>query len=266
MDGSRPLSTLVRSFLGSPFYSPHQQAHSCCGWLGYLNPWASRQAFRGPKQPRTSQFAADFGRDRFAFFFSLRAPVSLRICRRLSTLFWPLSTPRSSLLPRRQRFSDPVAISYHVPGARDARLDALQRIERSLLSVADGNETSSRRVDFKNVYTYPVSLEWFFLVTRGRWYVGQDLHFACKVNRNGGEDEWYRHRCWCEYASVGGTNERVRFRTVCVLEGACLVIMEVHAHHYSAIASRMNQMKCYTGDKIVRVTRTTTTTDRSLVS
>ena len=87
MDGSRPLSTLVRSFLGSPFYSPHQQAHSCCGWLGYLNPWASRQAFRGPKQPRTSQFAADFGRDRFAFFFSLRAPVSLRICRRLSTLF-----------------------------------------------------------------------------------------------------------------------------------------------------------------------------------
>lgn len=29
--------------------------------------------------------------------------------------------------------------------------------------------------------------------------------------------------------------------------------MEVHAHHYSAIASRMNQMKCFTGDKIVRL-------------
>lgn len=32
-----------------------------------------------------------------------------------------------------------------------------------------------------------------------------------------------------------------------------MVIMEVHAHHYSAIASRMNQMKCFTGDKIVSV-------------
>ena len=186
MDGSRPLSTLVRSFLGSPFYSPHQQAHSCCGWLGYLNPGASRQAFRGPKQPRTSQFAADFGRDRFAFFFSLCAfrlsakrvvVVVVLYSIRFLTAFY-VASPRSSSLPRRKKFSDPVAISYRELGPRDARLDALQRIERSLLSVADGNATSSRRVDSKNVlllsevpYThayiaYRVSLEWFFLVIR----------------------------------------------------------------------------------------------------
>ncbi|KAK1127982.1 hypothetical protein K0M31_003475 [Melipona bicolor] len=90
----------------------------------------------------------------------------------------------------KKEFSDPVAISYRELGPRDARFDALQQIERSLLSVADGNATSSRRVGSKNVL----------------------LSNIPKLS---------------------------------------LVIMEVHAHHYSAIASRMNQMKCFTGDKIV---------------
>lgn len=40
--------------------------------------------------------------------------------------------------------------------------------------------------------------------------------------------------------------------TLCISSSSPVLgdIMEVHAHHYSAIASRMNQMKCFTGDKI----------------
>lgn len=40
------------------------------------------------------------------------------------------------------------------------------------------------------------------------------------------------------------------FRTTRFTKPLSLVVMEVHAHHYNAIASRMNQMKCFPGDKI----------------
>lgn len=43
------------------------------------------------------------------------------------------------------------------------------------------------------------------------------------------------------------------FRTTRFKKPLSLVVMEVHAHHYNAIASRMNQMKCFPGDKIVSI-------------
>lgn len=148
MDGSRPLSTLVRSFLGSPFYSPHQAGPASPGWPGYLNP-GPREAFRGPKQRRTSQFTVDFGRDRFAFSIrrdacSLASP-SLRASSLSPTpcpacsVFFPSSVrvppppppPPSVSLSRfdRRRPSPSPPPSTQLARPSRARLDAYSRLD-----------------------------------------------------------------------------------------------------------------------------------------
>lgn len=70
------------------------------------------------------------------------------------------------------------------------------------------------------------------------------------------KDEWYPANV-CEYVRerLDQIGRHTLFSgTLCISSSLVLGdIMEVHAHHYSAIASRMNQMKCFTGDKIVRL-------------
>lgn len=63
------------------------------------------------------------------------------------------------------------------------------------------------------------------------------------------EERSYQRRRPRPVASIFGHTRSIQ-------AAACYELtMEVHAHHYSAIASRMNQMKCFPGDKIVRVSK-----------
>lgn len=186
MDGSRPLSTLVRSFLGSPFYFPHQQAHSCCGWLGYLNPGplarhSEAQSSHGPVSllltsvGTGSSFSSVRGACSLTFFLALYIRLYIHrfsVC--LSRALWPLfaSCSRDRHRYHAQWFLGPITvyIAWTKPtGCYTRRVTTNQeklvvscRRQRNFVATRRFQE---QRAPCRSVEIYRVS----WMVFRGGW-------------------------------------------------------------------------------------------------
>lgn len=150
---------------------------------------------------------------------------------------------------------------YAVQSGRGKRVVARRRLRNFVTCteiIPRGEKWRESWLYFSNsVLSHPVDGHVLLVVVwLVGWLVGARWFEGVVGDTRPIKDEWYPANV-CEYVRerLDQIGRHTLFSgTLCISSSLVLGdIMEVHAHHYSAIASRMNQMKCFTGDKIVRL-------------